>query len=233
LLCGESSDEHITPPFTITPIERLLGEARRHQAVLSWEGLLQGRISNCWQGVQRCHECVRRQETASFGRGDIWSIRAVRLVCEFNSDLWSFRNTTVHGNTAKEAQQKLRAAVEEQVRRLYDRYPILLARYPSVRSVPLDVRLRKPTLTLQMWLKQVAQQEKLTDIARMKAKMKEGSIIRFLLPRTVIARQEHFDSGQQEEAQWTASHTLVRWVRRCLRFRSNVELPRAGIGDPG
>jgi hypothetical protein len=91
--------------------------------------------------VQTYHERRRVQETASHGKRQPWDRRAVRLVCEFHYDLWQYRNDEVNGRTRIEAQQKLRAEVEDKVRALYDRHPILLARYPSVYSVPLAARL--------------------------------------------------------------------------------------------
>jgi hypothetical protein len=123
--------------------------------------------------------------------------------------------------------------VEDKVRRLYDRHPILLARYPSVRSIPLEVRLQKSTLVLQMWLKHVDQQEKLTDVVRMKARMQEGSILRFLVPRSAVRVGVKNGCGQNNRLIRNAASKLVRWARCFLRFRSKVELPRAGIGDPG
>ena len=232
-ICGESWEDYSDSIITGTPIKQALGEARRHQAVLSWEGMLQGRLSTRWQKVQECHERGRRQETASFQKRGGWSAQAVRLLCVFNSDLWHFRNAEVHGNTLHEAQQKLRAEVEDKVRRLYDRHPILLARYPSVRSIPLEVRLQKSTLVLQMWLKHVDQQEKLTDVVRMKARMQEGSILRFLVPRSAVRVGVKNGCGQNNRLIRNAASKLVRWARCFLRFRSKVELPRAGIGDPG
>jgi hypothetical protein len=88
-------------------LEKTLSIARCHQAVLSWEGFLQGRISLKWNDVQLYHEQRRRQETASHDRRQPWDRRALRLVCEFHYDLWQYRNDEVHGRTQQEAQQKL------------------------------------------------------------------------------------------------------------------------------
>ena len=153
-------------------------------------------------------------------------------MCEFNFDLWQYRNDEVHGRTQQEAQQKLREVVEAKVTALYARDPILLARYPSVHSVPLAVRLAKPTLLLQMWIKQVLQQERLTDIARQKAQMEMGSIDKFLKPR-VMRRRRYQVATDQLQAQGPAISTIVWWWRRSARCMSRVELPRMGIGDPG
>ena len=174
----------VTSPMSYKNQRRLskgwdIALAHRHQSVLSWKGLLQGLISSKWTEVQKCHEQRRRQETASCQDKDRWDVRAVRLICEFHADLWDFRNVEVHGCTKQEAQQKLHSEVESKVRALYERHPVLLARYPSVYSIPLEVRLKKPTLVLQMWIKQVLQQEHLTDIARWRSAMVAGSLDRF------------------------------------------------------
>mmetsp|Transcript_5782 Transcript_5782/g.8511 ORF Transcript_5782/g.8511 Transcript_5782/m.8511 type:complete len:609 (+) Transcript_5782:1683-3509(+) len=214
-------------------LRRLLGEARRHQSLLSWEGLVQGRMSVLWSRVQECHERWRRQETASHSRRRPWDVQVIRLLCEYNSALWNFRNDEVHGRTLQEERDRIRATVEAKVRNLYDRYPVLLARYPSVYSVPLEVRLQKPTLTLQMWLKQVLRQEHLTDIARQKAMMQKGSIERFLRPREAIQGGRAAGPFLRLEQQRAAGLAISRWCRWCLRYWSNVEKPRMGIGDPG
>ena len=73
--------------------------------------------------------------------------------------------------------------MEAKVRALYAHQPRLLARYPSIHSVSLDMRLKRSTLVLQMWVKQVRQQELLTDLARQKAQMATGSIEKFLQPQ--------------------------------------------------
>jgi hypothetical protein len=229
-VCGEHSNDEDKFIYGISDIHTLLGTARRHQSVLSWDGLLQGRASIHWSAVQASHERWRRQETNSHRQDTPWDIRAVRLVCDFNFDLWKFRNEEVHGHTQQEARQKLRDSVEATVRNLYDRYPVLLARYPSVHSIPLEVRLTKPTLALQMWIKQVLQQEQLTDIARKRALIHGGSIERFLLPRVVIRRQGRMAGDPHYRA---AVNKIACWLQRMVRFRSTMELPRMGIGDPG
>jgi len=179
--CGEDICEVDTGILLLVPgLEKALSLARRHQSILSWEGFLQGRFSIYWNRVQHYHERRRAQEAASHDKKQPWDKQALRLVCEFHFDLWQHRNDEVHGRTMKEAQQKLRDEVTTRVQELYAHPPILLARYPSILSVPLDVRLKRSTLVLQMWLKQVKQQQLLTDLAREKDQMAIGSIERFL-----------------------------------------------------
>mmetsp|Transcript_24392 Transcript_24392/g.34975 ORF Transcript_24392/g.34975 Transcript_24392/m.34975 type:complete len:102 (+) Transcript_24392:5697-6002(+) len=95
-------------------------------------GLLQGRISKHWSTIQEYHERHRRQETASHGRNAQWDVQAIRLVCEFNKDLWNFRNDEIHGRTQQEQTQKRRENIELEVHKLYARKPQLLPRFPSV-----------------------------------------------------------------------------------------------------
>ena len=214
-------------------LRKCIGDARRHQAVLSWEGLLQGRVSVIWSRAQAIHERCRRQESASHRKQRPWEIQVIRLLCEYNGALWGFRNDEVHGRTLQEEQAKLRAAVELKVRNLYARFPELLPRYPSIYSVPLEVRLRKPTLTLQMWVKQVLRQEYLTDIARQKAMMQKGSIERFLRPRQSLQVERRGEQFLGLNRGWISARNISRWWRRRLRYQSKVEMPRMGIGDPG
>ena len=110
---------------------------------------------------------------------------------------------------------------------------VLLARYPSVYSMPMEVRLKKPTLVLQMWVKQVFQQEYLTDIARWRAKMAAGSIDRFLRPRSDLQKSRDICDVQRQVLWNGAAVKIGRWMQHRARTRSNVELPRMGIGDPG
>ena len=232
VICGENISEGMVSCFMSVELKRVLGEARCHQAVLSWFGLLQGRMSVKWSRVQECHERQRCQESASLRRTGTWSAQAVRFLCSFHSDLWSFRNDEVHGRTQQAAQQKLRASVERAVQLLYERNPTLLARYPSIRSCPLSVRLQKPTLVLQMWLKQITRQERITAAVEKKAAMAAGSILPFLVRQRVLGREVSTGRGRCP-AVLRVGAKLVRWARFVLRRRSNLELPRAGIGDPG
>ena len=231
--CGDLSTDEVIVLAPRSDIHKALGLARRHQSVLSWEGFLQGRVSSRWNAVQACHEKLRRQETASANNKVPWDVRAIRLVCEFNAALWAFRNDEVHGRTQQEAQRKLRTEVEAKVVALYARHPTLLPRYPSVHSMPLEVRLKKPTLTLQMWIKQVLQQEHLTDIARWKAAMSAGCIDKYLVPRPTFLKSEGKFVEQPEALQYRSGATIVKWMRHRVRIRSSFELPRMGIGDPG
>ena len=193
VLCGDSVVVSMPDIVSSVVMKRAIGEARRHQAILSWTGLLQGRISIHWRRAQECHERLRRQESASLRRTGLWSTQAL------------------HPQS------------------LYARNPVLLDRYPSIRSVPLSVRLRKPTMVLQMWLKQVARQERITVAVSEKAAMKAGSILPFLVERRIPSVRR----SAVTKAHSSLVGQLLRWARGCLRRRSRVEMPWAGIGDPG
>jgi len=137
-------------------IEAAVAKARKHQAILTWDGFLQGRWSKDWRKVEALSEKL-------FGR-QLWSsrqkpfARAMELVCEMVPTLWRSRNEAVHGCTLAEKVPKERERVLDRVRRLYGDPPVLLPRYAAVHSVPLEERLAKPTFVLQMWLRQIAKQ---------------------------------------------------------------------------
>ena len=122
---------------------------------------------------------------------------------------------------------------ENKVHALYDRHPTLLARYPSIYAVPIEARLKRSTLVLQMWLKQVLQQEHLTDISQQKARMDGGSIQRFLQPRDHMALRQGADKTQSHQQRVFAVAVISKWWTRRVRFRPRVVMPRMGIGDPG
>ena len=183
--------------------------------------------------VQQSHEQLRRQETASHNRRQPWDVLALRLVCEFLSDLWQFRNDEVHGRTLQEETQKKRLEVEMQVQQLFQRNPVLLPRYASVRSTPVEVRLKQSTVHLQMWLRQVHQQERITILAKEKAQMTGNSLLPYLIPRSEICRRSNVSHAIDVQHQGQAAGMIGRFMRRALRYRSNVELPFVGIGDPG
>ena len=100
--------------------------------------------------------------------------------------------------------------------------------------MPLEVRLKKSTIVLQMWLKQVAQQERITDLIWQRAYMEVGSIGKYLVPRQLAHSRNTSQSDEQQAwVQHKAASIIVQMLKRRAYYRSTVELPRAGIGDPG
>lgn len=157
-----------------------VGIARRHQAVLSWEGFLQGRHSMEWVRVQRLHETLRRERPR---KGSLWEHKSVNLVCALVPSLWKKRNDIVHGATMVEAARRRRERVTAMVCRLYRRNPTLLPRFPSVWAVKLEERLQRPVEVLHVWLKPLERQERITEAMRTRQATKAGSIRWFLVPR--------------------------------------------------
>ena len=107
---------------------------------------------------------------------------------------------------------------------------------PYLRGIPFGTTgsaVKKSTLVLQMWIKQVLQQERLTDIARQKAVMAAGSIVKFLRPRVAVTGQRQDSNSMQWMVRAVAGNKIVWWLRHHVRFRFNTEMPRMGIGDPG
>ena len=185
-----------------------------------------------WGAVQWIHEQRRRQETASHTRRQPWDIQALRLVCDFLSDVWQYRNDEAQGRTLQEEIQRNWAVVELQVQQLYQRNPSLLPHYPSVHSTPLATWLLKSTVHLQMCIRQVIQQKRITILAREKAQMAGNSLLPYLVPRSEISRRRHECSAVGMQLHCRAAGLIGRFTRRFLRHRSMVEMPLAGIGDP-
>ena len=52
-----------------------------------------------------------------------------------------------------------------------------------MQSVSLDERLKKPTLVLQLWLRQIANQVQVSTLARKRSEEKQRSIEPFLVRR--------------------------------------------------
>ena len=178
--------------------------ARRHQAVLSWRGFVEGRISKEWVKVQRLHEQLRGAMEDKSRRRKPWIMRAMELICDLVPDLWRFRNNEVHGKTLAEKLEKERRRVHSRVQKLYTEAPDLLPRYHSIMAVPLVERLQQPTFVLQLWLRQVARQRQVTEQVRKRAAELQQSIEPFLVKRggrqlpegTLVARNAVFDRGR-------------------------------------
>ena len=173
-------------------ISHAVAEAQRHQAVLSWQGFLQGRLSVLWNRVQELHQRLRRQPPK---KGLPWSCKSVRLVGAVVLDMWCKRNEWVHGATLAEAKLRCRERVVALVKAVYRRSPKLLPQFQSVRVVKLDVWLASAVEVLHVWLKQIERQEKVLAEVQAKAARRAGSILRFMVPR----QQMGIGSGGEHE----------------------------------
>ena len=164
-------------------IEAAVARARKHQAILTWDGFLQGRWSTEWRKVQSLSERLCGRQCGA-SRQKPWIARAMELVCEMVPTMWRTRNEVVHGKTLSERAKKERERVLDKVRRIYSSPPVLLSRYAEVQSVSLDERLKKPTLVLQLWwLRQIAKQVQVSTLARRRSEEKQKSIEPFLVRR--------------------------------------------------
>ena len=174
-------------------MDKAISVARKHQAILSWQGFLQGRHSVEWVKVQRLHVKLRREPPR---KGLPWELRSVRLISALVPDVWRRRNEWVHGATVTEAARLRRERVHALVKGVYLRNPKLLPRFQSVRAVRLEERLQCPVEVLHVWLKQVERQESVTVAVQLKASMKAGSLRRFLVRREL---HDH-PRGRSQEA---------------------------------
>lgn len=168
-------------PYYIHPtpqhykIMEAVAKARRHQAVLTWEAFLKGRWSKEWRKVQALSEKLYGKQFGSC-RQMPWIVKAFNLICEVVPTSWRCRNEGVHGRTLTEKAQKERDRVLQRVRRLYASPPLLLPRYAAIDRVPLEERERQSTFALQLWLRQVAKQAQVTELAQRHSSERQESI---------------------------------------------------------
>jgi hypothetical protein len=76
-------------------------------------------------------------------------------------DIWCFRNSVLHGSTQKEQHIMERERVNQQVKTIYQSPIKLSTRFTPVNALPLDIRLRSSTLTLQRWVSRIQHQKQL------------------------------------------------------------------------
>ena len=162
-------------------VERLIGEARRHQAIIGWDKLLQGFISEKWARARAQQQYVARLAPSDRKRALGWEIRWTKCIIEFGLSLWKYRNEMVHGKSAAEHREKVRKAIEERVRAMYTSSPRFLARFPAIQEVSLIARLRKPTNYLAQWLRRVAQQKDISERERQRDQKRYGSILTYFI----------------------------------------------------
>jgi hypothetical protein len=130
-------------------------KASRHQNLVGWDNFLRGYISIYWRECQ-----ILFYESSSHRRlsSETWDTNLIKAIVTLYTSLWKDRNRVLHGSTRKEASILLRSRVLNQVRQLYKHPPQLAGQYSTVRSVPLEDRLKHSTTLLQRWLKRVHHQ---------------------------------------------------------------------------
>ena len=89
-------------------------------------------------------------------------------------DIWCFRNSVLHGSTRKEQHILERERVTQQVKTIHQSPPKLSTRFTPVNALPLDIRLRSSTLTLQRWVSRMQHQKTVT--LRMQSSLRAGQL---------------------------------------------------------
>jgi hypothetical protein len=72
--------------------------------------------------------------------------------------IWAHRNSFLHGNSQRDAQQKLRQRILSTVEDIYNNPPILHRRFSRIKHIPLNERMKPSTTHLQRWLKHIEYQ---------------------------------------------------------------------------
>jgi hypothetical protein len=146
-------DVHTT---TLSPVT--LNNAIHHQNIIGWENLLRGYASTYWVKTQ-----IKYSLNASSNRRRApWNTTLISSVIELHKNIWEERNLIVHGETVQESLHKLHQRTIEQVKELYKENPILAPRFPAIKAIPLDQRLRRTTKNLQVWIARIEHQKMIT-----------------------------------------------------------------------
>lgn len=89
----------------------------RHQQVIGWTNLLQGRISKQWT----CAQTQYLKELGSYPKGtlEIWKTDFLPTLVQFGLDLWEQRNDIVHGKTDAENHQIQRKRILVMIRKKF------------------------------------------------------------------------------------------------------------------
>ena len=149
---------HPTPDCTTnTPLyySRII-TATRHQNLIGWDMFLKGFTFIYWHELQTAYPSPEANVQH-------WDFTLVRSLLKLYTSIWDDRNAHIHGFTKEEAQTKLRERVIKNVMDIYNFPPKLHTRFPKVDSVPLQIRLRQSTTSLQRWMVQLKHQAKVSE----------------------------------------------------------------------
>jgi hypothetical protein len=140
------------------PEPKIISNACQHQNIIGWDLLLRGYASKYWSSAQKDMVDDRTPPTKTK-----WNHTFVKHMIDLHRNIWTDRNTFVKGKDKKEAMEKARHSIIQRVQSLYQKPPKLAQRYPSVTSISLEDRLRKPTKYLSGWLHRIDHQIRMTD----------------------------------------------------------------------
>ena len=148
------STEEIQWPLPISESDVIAYEAAHSQQLISWEHILQGRLSMFWLKAQRTYFREQPNSHSQFvGLMETWKTAFLPSLLQYGLDLWEKRNEHVHGRTPKEAKYILRKKVLQQVHQKYKEGSSTVAP-PQARlfQKPEVLRCRQTTRSLQHWL---------------------------------------------------------------------------------
>ncbi len=140
-----SQHPSIIPPSLITAIW--------HQNLIGWDKFLLGYIFQHWTLAY----VELNDSLISPPRVD-WDNQLISVIFFKYKGIWDNHNSFIHGSSRDESRQKRRARLIDQVAALYNRPPRLTSRYPPIRSLPINNRIKKSNIHLLHWLSQIRHQ---------------------------------------------------------------------------
>mmetsp|Transcript_22446 Transcript_22446/g.32149 ORF Transcript_22446/g.32149 Transcript_22446/m.32149 type:complete len:919 (-) Transcript_22446:249-3005(-) len=138
----------------------LLQAAIKDQERIGWHKLLLGMGSSFWHSLQH-HIDTNNPKPPSRNASD-WMNRAIHHMLKLSLRCWKFRNTTIHGETAKEQKQKALERTRSKISAMYANPPKLAPQFDPITAIPLAQRLRLSFPAAEKWIAKIEHQMKVT-----------------------------------------------------------------------
>ena len=157
-------------------------DAFQQQTLIGWNQALKGRLALFWghclqHYMQQCHS------HHSFNPST-WACKLIRLLRDYAYSQWKARNKFMHGVTSNESSSIRRAALLALVTLAYQNSASTpVSKHDHLFGLPLDQRLKQPTLFFQ-WLQMYTAGQKRFRLLHAMDKRIQPSIRRFLIARS-------------------------------------------------
>jgi len=151
--------QHISFPSP-PHIQQLLLNSIHHQNIIGWQNFPKGHILLYWISVYQASTTM----ASPYSPSNTWDVKLVELAITLAHQIWSFRNSSIHGSSRVASKLKFRERVLSKVKRIYDHHPTLHPRFKTISAVPLTYRIQRSTTTLQRWISQLDHQIKISKI---------------------------------------------------------------------
>ena len=134
------------PETTIREWSNEIQNAYKSQQLIGWAQFLYGRVSKKWTALV--------DDTAP-GTGSQWTRKTIRLFWTYGLDLWTLRNSMVHGSPG-EISNLEKEKIDRMVSELYDQFlPRTHSWYKDFFNIPKEERIAQSYKSKKAWLESI------------------------------------------------------------------------------